>query len=129
MRSHLKCTADVAAKPDRRVFHSQCALRRSALATRGVFHAAQHLVEFGAVKVRPFTMTPANLLRVSNVFERIGGKQDEIRELSFFHVPSWFSISKKACGIDRGGLQRFEGSESRGHETLQFLVKAVAGKI
>jgi len=76
MRSHMKCTADVAAKPDRRVFHSQCALRRSALATRGVFHAAQHLVEFGAVEVPAVHDDTGNLLRVGNIFERVGGKQN-----------------------------------------------------
>jgi len=74
------------------------------------FPRGQHLVEFGAVKVRPFTMTPESSACWQCLREDCG-KQHKVRELSFFHVPSWFPF-RKACGIDRGGLQRFERSES-----------------
>src|SRR5437762_6735568 len=68
-----------------RVFHSQCALRRSGLTMRGGFHAAKHLVEFGAIEISAVHDDTGDLLRVGNVIERIGRKQQEVRELPFFH--------------------------------------------
>jgi hypothetical protein len=53
-------------------------------AMRGRFHAAEHLVEFGAVEVSAIQNDACDFLRVGNVFEGIGGKQNKVGELSFF---------------------------------------------
>ena len=61
---------------------------------------------------------PCDLLRIGNVLEWIGGKKHKIRELSFFNRTELIFHAKKSGGIQRGGLQRFERTESGGNEAL-----------
>jgi len=48
----------------------------------------------------------------------IGGKKHKIRELSFFNRTKLIFHAEKPDRIQRGGLQRFERSESGGNEAL-----------
>jgi len=53
-------------------------------AVRGDFYAAEHLIELGAAVIAAVNDDARDLLRVGNIFERIGGKQQKVPELSFF---------------------------------------------
>ena len=61
---------------------------------------------------------PCDLLRIRNVLEWIGGKKHKIRQLSFFNRAKLIFHPNKSGGIQRGGLQRFERSESGRNEAL-----------
>src|SRR6202011_1633451 len=93
---------------------------------RGRFHAAEYLVEFGAVKIPAVQDDRGDFLGIGNVFEGGDGKQNEVGELPFFDGSGLVFHSEKTRGINSRGLQRFKRSESSGHETQQFLVEAVA---
>ncbi len=93
---------------------------------RGRFHAAEHLVKFGAVKIPAVQDDRGDFLGIGNVFEGVGGKQNEVGELPFFDRSSLVFHSEKARGINRRGLQRFKRSESRGHETLETAPRSCA---
>jgi len=80
--------------PDRG-FHSQCASRRSGLAMRGGFHAAEHHVEFGAVEVLAVHDDTGDLLRVAMSSRGLAESSTRSASFPFSTAPSWSSIPKK----------------------------------
>src|SRR5262249_17544983 len=100
----------------------------SSIGSGGLFGTDKELVESGTLEQLAAKNHGADFLRVVNVVERIGIKENQIGVLGTGNRSLRIEPAEKFRGIARRGLQRFHRSQTRFNEELEFFVQTEAGE-
>lgn len=88
------------------------------------FCLCQQLVEFYSIQKAPVDYHGSDLLRVANVFERVGVEYNQIGGPSFLHSSQGILQPQEARGIAGGCLQGLHWSEPGFSKQSQLIMQA-----